>query len=48
MGSEAGLAAQVALFHPQGIWLENNNDVFFSDDDNRIIRHLVSDSGSGN
>jgi sugar lactone lactonase YvrE len=46
MGSEAGLAAQVALFHPQGIWLENNNDVFFSDDDNRIIRHLVSDSGS--
>src|SRR5260370_25436121 len=46
IGSEAGLAAQVALFHPQGIWLENNNDIFFSDYDNRIIRRLVSDSGS--
>jgi len=46
MGSEAGLAAQVALFRPQGIWLEKNNEVFFSDDDNRIIRHLVSNSGA--
>jgi sugar lactone lactonase YvrE len=46
VGSEAGLAARVALFHPQGVWVEKNNDIFFSDYDNRIIRHLVSDSGS--
>jgi streptogramin lyase len=45
MGSEPGLAAQVALFQPQGVWLDSNGDVFFSDDDNRIIRRLDPVSG---
>ena len=44
MGSDPGLAARVALYNPQGVWLEDNQ-VFFSDDDNRIVRHL--DPGSG-
>ena len=44
MGSEPGLAARVALYYPQGIWLEGDQ-VFFSDDDNRIIRRLDRLSG---
>ena len=44
MGSEPGLAARVALYYPQGIWLEGEQ-VFFSDDDNRIIRQLDRASG---
>ena len=43
MGTEPGTATEVALVHPQGIWLDKNNEVFFSDDDNRIIRHLSLD-----
>jgi len=43
MGTEPGFATQVALTRPQGIWLDKNNEVFFSDDDNRIIRHLSLD-----
>jgi sugar lactone lactonase YvrE len=46
MSSEPGLAAQVALVQPQGVWLDSETDVFFSDDDNRIIRHLDPISGS--
>jgi sugar lactone lactonase YvrE len=38
------LAARVALYNPQGIWLEGDN-VFFSDADNRIIRQLDRVSG---
>ncbi len=38
MDSGGGLAARVALNYPQGIWVDNKNDVFFSDDDNRIVR----------
>jgi sugar lactone lactonase YvrE len=45
MGSEPGLAARVALYNPQGVWLEDDQ-VFFSDDDNRIVRHLDPVSGS--
>lgn len=44
MGSESGLAARVALYIPQGIWAEGER-VFFSDDDNRIIRELDRRSG---
>jgi len=44
MGSEPGLAARVALYNPQGIWSEDDQ-VFFSDDDNRIVRHLDPVSG---
>jgi sugar lactone lactonase YvrE len=44
MGSEPGLAARVALYNPQGIWLEGGQ-VFFSDDDNRIVRQLDRVSG---
>jgi sugar lactone lactonase YvrE len=44
MGSEPGLAARVALYNPQGVWLEDDQ-VFFSDDDNRIIRQLDPVSG---
>jgi sugar lactone lactonase YvrE len=44
IGSEPGFAARVALYRPQGVWLENDQ-VFFSDDDNRIIRHFDPVSG---
>lgn len=42
MGSQPGSSIEVALTLPQGIWLDEKNEVFFSDDDNRIIRHLSS------
>ncbi len=45
MGSEPGPSTQVALSRPQGIWLDKNNEVFFSDDDIRIIRHLIPEGG---
>lgn len=44
MGSEPGLAARVALYNPQGIWVEGEH-VFFADDDNRIVRQLDRVSG---
>lgn len=44
MGSTPGLAARVALYNPQGVWLENDQ-VFFSDDDNRVVRHFDPASG---
>jgi len=44
MGSEPGLAARVALYNPQGVWLEDGQ-IFFSDDDNRIVRHFDPASG---
>jgi hypothetical protein len=36
MGSEPGLAVRVALYNPQSVRLENDQ-VFFSDDDNRSL-----------
>ena len=46
VGSEPGLAAHVALTQPQGIWVDSDGEVFFSDNDNRIVRHLGSFSSS--
>lgn len=46
MGSGPGPAPQVALVQPQGVWLDNDGTVFFSDDDNRIIRYFDPVSGS--
>lgn len=43
MGTQPGSSTEVALTNPQGIWLDKNNEVFFSDDDNRIIRRLSAD-----
>jgi len=45
IGTQPGSSTEVALTNPQGIWLDKNNEVFFSDDDNRIIRHLSPDGG---
>lgn len=42
-GSQPGSSTEVALILPQGIWLGKNDEVFFSDDDNRIIRRLSAD-----
>jgi sugar lactone lactonase YvrE len=43
-----GPALQVALLYPQGIWLDSNGDVYFSDRDNRIVRRLARDGSVTN
>lgn len=45
-GEGPGPALQAALVYPQGIWLENDRDVYFSDHDNRLIRRLSSHAKS--
>jgi streptogramin lyase len=40
MDTKPGKADQVALSHPEGLWIDTNGDVYFSDYDNRIIRRL--------
>jgi sugar lactone lactonase YvrE len=45
MGTDPGPAVRVALQLPQGVWLDSDGSVFFSDDDNRIIRHFDPASG---
>src|SRR5271165_4300774 len=44
-GSEPGLAAQVSLYFPQGLWADGNGDVYFSDFGNRIVRRLDARTG---
>lgn len=40
---EAGPALDIALDYPQGLWISEAGDVYFSDNDNRIIRRLQAD-----
>lgn len=46
MDTKPGAAEQVALWHPEGLWIDTNGDVYFSDYDNRIIRRLDPDAGT--
>jgi sugar lactone lactonase YvrE len=46
LGDVPGPALQVALYYPQGIWLDANGDVYFSDHDNRIVRRLPAQGRS--
>jgi sugar lactone lactonase YvrE len=46
MSSKAGAADQVALYQPEGLWIDANGDVYFSDYDNRIIRRLDPYTGA--
>ncbi|HEY6306836.1 MAG TPA: SMP-30/gluconolactonase/LRE family protein [Candidatus Angelobacter sp.] len=46
LGDEPGPALKVALNYPQGIWLEHDGTVYFSDRDNRVVRRLRSKSVS--
>jgi sugar lactone lactonase YvrE len=45
VGSDPGDADHIALNYPQGIWLDSNGDVYFSDQSNRIIRRLAAHTG---
>ncbi len=45
LGSEPGSASQVALYFPQGVWIDSDGDVYFSDYDNRIVRRLDARTG---
>jgi sugar lactone lactonase YvrE len=47
-GSDPGDASQVALYYPQGIWLDDNGDVYFSDYDNTIVRRLAQTGSISN
>lgn len=40
---EPGPALEVSLNYPQGIWISESGDLYFSDNDNRIVRHLERD-----
>lgn len=40
---EAGPALEISLDYPQGLWISEAGDVYFSDNDNRMIRHLQAD-----
>jgi sugar lactone lactonase YvrE len=44
LGDEPGPALQVSLNYPQGIWLDQDGTVYFSDHDNRLVRRLRSKS----
>lgn len=44
-GEEPGNASRVALNYPQGIWPDENGDVYFSDYGNRIVRRLAVQTG---
>lgn len=46
VGEKPGPADQVALYNPQGLWMNANGEVYFSDYDNRIIRQLDPYSGA--
>jgi sugar lactone lactonase YvrE len=41
-GSEPGLPSQVSLYFPQGIWIDTDGEIYFSDYDNRIIRRMAA------
>src|SRR5207244_4965706 len=45
LGSEPGSASQVALYFPQGVWIDSDGDVYFSDYDNRVVRRLDARTG---
>jgi sugar lactone lactonase YvrE len=45
-GERPALAFQVSLNYPQGIWLDDNGDVYFSDYTNRIVRRLSPVTGA--
>jgi len=40
MSVKPGPANQVALSRPEGMWIDANGDLYFSDYDNTIIRHI--------
>src|SRR5580658_212082 len=46
MSSKPGTADQVALNHPEGLWIDANGDLYFSDYDNTILRRLDPDTGA--
>jgi sugar lactone lactonase YvrE len=39
---EPGPVSKVSISYPQGLWVSESGGVFFSDNDNRIVRHLES------
>lgn len=40
--TEPGPVSEVSISYPQGLWVSESGGVFFSDNDNRMIRHLES------
>jgi sugar lactone lactonase YvrE len=40
--AEPGPVSEVSISYPQGLWVSESGGVFFSDNDNSIIRHLES------
>jgi sugar lactone lactonase YvrE len=38
--AEPGPALEVSLNYPQGLWISESGELYFSDNDNRIVRHL--------
>jgi sugar lactone lactonase YvrE len=46
MSTKPGSADQVALSRPQGMWIDGNGDLYFSDYDNTIIRRLDPYTGA--
>jgi sugar lactone lactonase YvrE len=46
MSTKPGAADQVALNHPEGLWIDANGDLYFSDYDNTIIRRLDPQTGA--
>lgn len=46
VSSKPGAPDQIALYQPEGLWIDANGDVYFSDYDNTIIRRLDHESGT--
>jgi sugar lactone lactonase YvrE len=40
---EPGPPLKISLNYPEGLWISESGDVYFSDNDNRIVRHLQPD-----
>jgi len=44
--SDPGPALEVALNYPQGVWIDDDGDPYFSDQSNRIVRRLALQTGA--
>jgi sugar lactone lactonase YvrE len=41
--TEPGPSREVSLNYPEGLWISESGDIYFSDNDNRIVRHLQAE-----
>jgi sugar lactone lactonase YvrE len=41
--TDPGPSREISLNYPEGLWISESGDIYFSDNDNRIVRHLQAD-----